>query len=76
MKTIWSFLNRGLTARTRLRIRPNPLSCLCKTWITVVSLAFVFIGGKSVVPRDFVLEAHLEATLFARNLRVDRISLV
>jgi hypothetical protein len=76
MKTSLPFLDPDLAARTRFRIRPNPFSRLRKTRIAMVSLTFVFIACQSVMPRYFVREAHLEAALLARDLGVDRISLI
>ena len=76
MKTGLSFLNPDLTARTRFRICPNPFSCLRKTRIAMVPLTFVFTACQSIMPRHFVSEAHLEAALLARDLWVDRVSLI
>jgi hypothetical protein len=76
MKTSLSFLDPDLTARTRFRICPNPFSSLRKIRIAIVPQAFVFIARQSVMPRHFVSEAHLEAALLARDLWVDRGSLI
>jgi hypothetical protein len=73
MKTSLSFLDPDLTARTWLRIRPNPFSRLRETRIAVVPLTFVFITCQPLMPRHFVSEARLKAALLARDLGVDRI---
>jgi len=76
MKTSLPFLDPDFTARTRFRIRSNPFSRLRKTRIAMVPLTFVFIACQSVMPRHFVSETHLEAALLARDLGIDRISLI
>jgi len=76
MKTSLPFLDPDLTARTRLRIRPDPFTRLRKTRIAMLPLTVVFIACQSVMPRHFVSEAHLEAALLARDLGVNRISLI
>jgi hypothetical protein len=76
MKTSFPFLDPDLTTRTRFRICPNPFSRFRKIRIAIVPQAFIFIACQSVMPRHFVSEAHLEATLLARDLGVDRGSLI
>ena len=76
MKTGLSFLDPDLTARTRFCIGPNPFSRLRKTRVAMVPLTFVFTACQSLMPRHFVRKAHLEAALLARDLGVDRVSLI
>src|SRR5256885_7125184 len=67
IKTTLIFLNevRATRVRTQFRMGRDPLLRFLKFGITVFLLTLIFIASHALVPRDLMLETHLEAALFA-----------
>jgi hypothetical protein len=67
VKTTFTFLDGAITTRTRtqFRIARDPLLRFPKLGITMILSALVFIASHFLVPRDLMLETHLETAVFA-----------
>ena len=78
MKTKVTFLDADVKTRigTQFRITRDPLLRFLKLEITMILSAVVFIASRSLVPRDLMLETHLERALFARDPWVPGIDFV